>query len=651
MNFRHLFRLIFVIFFLYLAGDAFYRWDGFKYYASFYEFLPSVALISVLWIIVAVIATIIIWLPLKIFNWISRCLKLKVSSEHVFLNTWFLVFIGVIVWISKKVVWPDAQTTLGEKLIVVLSTVLLSVFLTWILRNKAERLIGTISDHITPLVWIFGVIVGLSLPLVIVYALWEPSDKTIPSGSVQSLKSAGNRPNIILVTYDALTAKDMSVYGYHKPTTPFISDWAKSATVFTKCEASATATWTTVPSLMMGQRVWTHGRYHSDAGKPANIDIENFPLLLKNSGYYNLAFAANDRADVENLNISDSFDVKPSFYETIMPASINGFFRKYLFKYFSSKIILYDWILIDDFLWNRLLQFDFIIEHPYKTENPPEKVFDMFLSEINNNYREPFFAWLHLFPPHSPYLPPEPYMGMFDPSPKFRTAKSQRALINPNYYNPEQYPDVEIVRSRYDENIRYSDNAFEQFIKQLSLKNNLNKTVVILSADHGESFEHGVLRHGSPKTLFEEMTNIPLIIKELSQFDGRIIDFPVEQIDIPATILELANIPVPPWMEGRSLAPFLRGEELQSRPVFSMELQEVPARGQVKINKGVVAVWEGDYKLIYRLTTKETLLFNLKLDPNELNNIFPTETKVGQHLLNLIQDNLKKTNERISRGK
>ncbi len=56
------FRLIFILFFLHLMGDVFYRWDGFSYYASFSEFLPSVALITILWSIVAVFTAVLVWL-------------------------------------------------------------------------------------------------------------------------------------------------------------------------------------------------------------------------------------------------------------------------------------------------------------------------------------------------------------------------------------------------------------------------------------------------------------------------------------------------------------------------------------------------------------------------------------------------------------
>lgn len=635
-SYKVLFCLIFVSLFLYLLGDAFYRWDGFSYYASFLEFLPAVALISVLWSIVAVIASIIVWLLYKLLYWICKCFKLKILSEHVFLNTCLLISFGAIVWTSKKLIWPDPQTTPVEKLILVVSVTLLSVLLTWQLRNKAELLLRTLFEHLSPLIWLFVIIVGLSLPLVIFYALREPVDKTILSVAARPSEADGDRPNIVLVTYDALTSKDMSVYGYHRLTTPFISAWAKSATVFSKCEASANITSSTVASLMTGKRVWSHRRYQSDAGKPAKAEVESLPLLLRDSGYYNMAFIANDIASVQKLGMSGSFHVKPPSSETMEPASLSGLLHKKLIKYFGAEIKLYDWILKDDFILGMLLNGDYF-KYPFKTEHPVKKVFDMFLSELNKNTPQPFFAWIHLYPPHAPYLPPEPYIGMFDPSPEFRTARSQYTLINPRYYTPEQQPEADIIRSRYDEFIRYCDKQFEYFIKQLSLNNKFKNTVIILSSDHGESFERGYLTHGS-HFLFEEMTHIPLIIKEPIQNVGRIIDFPVEQTDIPATILDLAHIPVPLWMDGHSLGPLLQGKQLDPKPVFSMSMEEVRDRGE--ISKGIFAVWEGDYKLIHYITSKETLLFNLNDDPHELNNLFASEFAVGQRLLSIIQDNL-----------
>lgn len=207
---------------------------------------------------------------------------------------------------------------------------------------------------------------------------------------------------------------------------------------------------------------------------------------------------------------------------------------------------------------------------------------------------------------------------------------------------------VQELKARYDEFIRYCDNQFQNLMVQLSKRQLLKNTIIILSADHGESFEHGAIQH-SGLHLYEQVTHIPLIIKEPNQANGRIINDVVEQIDVPSTILDLANIPVPDWMEGHSLVPLMRGETIPVKPAFSMSL-ETNVSGRHKISKGTIAVWEGDYKLIRYLDYDKTFLFNLARDPHELNNLMDKEPERKKHLLSLILENFDKANKRILDG-
>jgi arylsulfatase A-like enzyme len=249
-------------------------------------------------------------------------------------------------------------------------------------------------------------------------------------------------------------------------------------------------------------------------------------------------------------------------------------------------------------------------------------------------------------------------MGMYDSSYKLATDKSQVGILKMplykyqskyyQYFPRELQPDIDTLRARYDEFIRYCDNEFENFIKKLANSNKLQNTVIILSSDHGESFEHNYGMHGGPH-LYEQVTSIPLIIKEPDRADGRIINDLTEQIDIPPTVLDLANIPAPQWMEGRSLVPLMQGKRLPLRPVFSMNFEKNPSLGH-EITRGTVAVWEDDYKLIHFLEEKESLLFNLKQYPDELNNLFNREPEISQRLLTLLQKNIKEANERIRIG-
>ncbi len=622
-------------------GDVFYRWDGFKYYGSFSEFLPGIALISILWSVVALLSAMFIWPILRILQWSFLSIKLNITLDHLVSCLGLFVLLGGIVWGGKRLLWPALQTSLYMELALLTAVALISIFLTWIVRKKVNQWIEMLHERITPLVWIFGMIVTVSIPLVSYLSLSAENEHAVSINNEVYSDGDENRRNIILVTFDALTARDMSVYGFDRETTPFISQWAKSATVFTRHEAAANYTAPTTATLMTGKRVWTHRRIQSHAGAPLKSDTESLPSLLKNNGYYNMAFITNHIASVQELGMVDSFMVAPLSNEFMEPASIYGFLRYHLYRLFSARVKMYYWILDEDFILHKLLP-DNYVKYPLKTEFPIEKAFDMYMAEIENKVANPYFAWIHLFPPHAPYLPPEQYFGLFESSPEYRNWKSQYPLVRKRYFSKDMHSDANIIRSRYDEFIRYCDRQFQGFIEELEKKGQLNNTIIILTSDHGESFQHGYFTHGGPY-LFEQMTHLPLIIKEPGQVEGKVINILVDQTDIPATILDLAGISVPLWVEGRSMVPLLRGEAFDQKPVFSMNFEKNPA--SEKITRGTIAVWEGDYKLIYYLEKEKSQLFNLKDDPGELHNLMDNKPEVGRRLLGMIHDELEKVNK------
>lgn len=629
-----IFRLIFVFFSLYLMGDALYRWDGFKYYASFSEFIPSVALIMILWSLVAACVAVLLWLLFITIKKISDLVGWKITVEDFLVYINLALLLSGMLYAGKIFILKNVQMTTQFKLLVLSCLAIVSALLTWMLHGKSTKIIYLIRERITPLVWLFGLILVVSVPLVGYHTLWKQNYKGTSRGIVQSSADDRDKPNIILVTFDTMTSRDMSVYGYHLPTTPFISEWSKTAALFTRAEAESNYTTPTTASLMTGKRVWTHQTYYVEtASEAVKNSSENLPALLRKNGYSNIAIVTTDYASVDKLGISYSFEIAPSPVKFRYPTNLFGFINAFLYRTFGEKIKLNDWIIKEDFIFFRLVN---ILTRGFsKTMTPPEKAFGKLLEILDDDFPEPFFAWVHIFPPHDPYLPPEPYIGMFNSSQKLRTSKGQRQATGMD----------EIFRARYDEFIRYCDKKFENFIIQLKKRNLFGNSLIILSSDHGESFEHNYKGHGGPH-LYEQLTHIPLIIKEPAQTEAKIINDVVEQIDIPATILEFAGIPTPSWMDGRSLVPLMRGEKLSQRPAFSMNLERNPSRGH-KITKGTIAVWEGDYKLIHYLERKKSLLFNLKKDPDELNNLFDKDIETGEGLLGLIHDNLDKANDKI----
>ncbi|MEM3101694.1 MAG: sulfatase-like hydrolase/transferase, partial [Candidatus Nitrosotenuis sp.] len=464
-------------------------------------------------------------------------------------------------------------------------------------------------------------------------------------------KSAADRPNIILVTFDAMAAREMSLYGYSRKTTPFIDEWARNANVFMKVEASSNFTTSATASLMTGKRVWTHRVFQLEGSRPVNAEDESLPALLKKNGYFNIAFVVNPHTSVEILGMSHSFDIAPLTSEFTVSRSLFGWkfgnVESSLYRLFGDRIRLHNWLLQGDFIFNRFI--NIISRNLSVTEVPPEKAFNKFLDILDRKPPQPFFAWLHLFPPHDPYLPPEPFNGYFSDSSELRSYKEQEAIRMEGYkytfqYRPfpdEMKPLVNHLRNYYDEFVRYCDKTFEDFIKELERRGITDNTIIILSSDHGESFEHGYFTHGGP-FLYEDVTHIPLIIKGPNQRNGRVIDDLVEQVDITSTILDYAGIRIPSWMEGRSLKPLMDGNTLPPKIAFSMVLEKNPVYSEIK--NGTIAVWEGDYKLIYYIEKDESSLFNIRADHRELNDIKSRNLDVAKRLRYLIIEALKRVN-------
>lgn len=658
VSFRQIFRLIFVIFCLYLLGDAFYRWDGFSYYASFSEFLPAVALASILWSLIAFLSSVAVWFSFQLFHRLSKLISLRISFEHLVLCSVLFIFFGAFSWEVKKSLWPYVQTTIKVKSLIFFSVAIISAITAYLLRSKAGRWTVVMQERIAPLVGLFGIFIILSVPFVSYHVWIKKTDGTALKIVAESAVRDVNRPNIILVTFDALAAREMSAYGYHRETTPFINRWSENATVFLKAEASSNFTTPSAASLMTGKRVWTHQTYHIEGTKPIRSRVESLPSVLRDNGYFNIALVVNPFASVKVLGISDSFDIAPSAAEFSESSSLFGWkfgiIDVMLYRTFGDKIRLHNWILKNDFIFGKFI--NLISRNVNQTEVPPEKTFKNLLEIIDNNVHKPFFVWIHAFPPHDPYLPPEPFKGKFNPSSELRAYKGQERLVEESYkylFRYQSFPEemqqaVNVMRDYYDESIAYIDKIYEDFIVELDNRR-IENSIVLLSADHGESFENGYFTHGGP-FLYEQVTHIPLIIKEPGQKTGLVVSDLVEQIDIPATILDLANIPAPSWMEGRSLAPLMHGEKLKSKLSFSMNFEENPSRGH-QINRGSIAVWEGDYKLIHYLGKNESLLFNLKKDLYEDNNLFDKEPEIRNRLLTSINENIKMVNENIRKDR
>lgn len=201
----------------------------------------------------------------------------------------------------------------------------------------------------------------------------------------------------------------------------------------------------------------------------------------------------------------------------------------------------------------------------------------------------PWFLWLHYFDPHSAYVRhPE-------------TAQFGKTRID-----------------RYDGEILFADHHIQRFMDGLRERGVYNETTVIVAGDHGEGLDrkrdHGILFHGF--TLFDSEIHVPLIIKTPGA-DPRRIQTPVGLVDVPPTILELADSMVPTMdapldnIQGNSLVSFLKGGNPERGVVFS----ELPEKSQY------AATIHWPHKLICEAKVDSCALYNLEADPEERTNL------------------------------
>ena len=200
---------------------------------------------------------------------------------------------------------------------------------------------------------------------------------------------------------------------------------------------------------------------------------------------------------------------------------------------------------------------------------------DAFLDWLRRRRRDrPFFAFLNYFDAHSPYVPPAEYAGRFGIRPKSpedyellfdftRLATSKNWLRN-----------FLMARDRYDDCIASLDDQLGRLLEALRGQGLLDNTLVIITADHGESFgDHRVFGHGA--ALYLDQTSVPLVILSPDAPAGRTVTNPVSLRDLPATIVDQLGLSAGSPFPGHSLAAFWSTSPGQAPPQITPALSEM----------------------------------------------------------------------------
>jgi arylsulfatase A-like enzyme len=203
-----------------------------------------------------------------------------------------------------------------------------------------------------------------------------------------------------------------------------------------------------------------------------------------------------------------------------------------------------------------------------------------------------------------------------------------------------QFPFGSSMIDLYDGEIANTDHQLGRLFDWLEESGRLSKTMIVIMADHGESFgERGVYKHSIQ--LYDDQLQVPMIIYHPAIAPRRVADY-VTTVDLGATILNAVGLEYPPDYAGVSLVPLMKGEPFVHPPVYAEQTgQEFSPYVQLEQNvhpetKKYMVITQDGYKLIYNRNVNTFELYHLNRDPREERNLFDREAAKSAELWALL---------------
>ena len=471
-----------------------------------------------------------------------------------------------------------------------------------------------------------------------------------------SIKS--NAPNIIFLVFDAMSAYHLSVYGYHRKTTPNFERFAKRANVYHTHYSTANFTVPGTASMLNGMYPWTHRGLHLSGLVKRDLVERNIFGLLGNK-YHRFAFSQNVWAT--NLLLQFKSDI-----DELLPTSAFSDFSFLVSEIFKNDEgnahqindhLLFDYVDAPGSLLFGLAQrlyFErkkkkYDRNYPRGIPQPRNHPYNFFLDDvfdglINTIERlpDPSFSYIHLFSPHAPYRAHKDFIGIFE--------GTEPHIQKPEHIftEGEPYETIEDHRIWYDEYIKNVDHEFGRLLDYLEQKGILENSYLVVTSDHGELLERGIKGHVTP-VLYEPLVRVPLIISTPGQSQGKEIYSPTSSVDLLPSLLHPAGEDIPDWAEGK-LLPGLGGSEDFEREIFMLEAKSSSAFGA--LHQATFAMRKGKYKIIlyrgYHATDGDLFeIYDLENDPEEMNDLVHSHPVLANELKSEL---LKKFDEINSTG-
>ncbi len=393
-------------------------------------------------------------------------------------------------------------------------------------------------------------------------------------------------PNVLLIIWDTVRGQSLSVYGYDRPTTPYLEQFAREGVRFDL--AMSTAPWT----LPAHGSMFTGHRPRDIMNSIFRPLVDSFPILaqvLTDQGYATGGFVANMAYTSREHGLGRGFARYEDYtisWGNVLLSSRLGF-------------VLADqaWIRPLVGSWNQPARKDAAL------------INQQFLGWAEGQDR-PFFAFLNYFDAHRPYVSVEPYRSRF--------VRDSSGRYHPwlEHVEFKDLTEAEIrwANDEYDATIAYQDEQVRLLMEELQRRGQLENTLVIISSDHGEHFgDHR--RMGHMNSLYRSLIQVPLLIRYPAGIPGgTVVRPPVSLRDIPQTVLDLAGLAGRDRFPGATLARFWDPAKADPNRAEEPVLSEIATRK----NRGPYSLMQGDYHYIaWQGQDKPEELYHLANDPFE----------------------------------
>lgn len=309
------------------------------------------------------------------------------------------------------------------------------------------------------------------------------------SAAASPAAAADTRPSVIFITIDTLRADHLACYGYRQVETPNIDALARTGARFARVFTPVPITLPAHGAIFTGSFPMATGM-HDFSGNRLAAGAPTLAKVLRENGYGTAAFIGSAVLD-SRFGLNQGFET-----------------------YF------------DHFDFSRLLETNLD-----QMERRGDLVMDEALAWLKRGPRQPFFLWVHLYDPHYPYTPPEPYQSRYRAHP-------------------------------YDGEIAFADAQVGRLFAALGELGLREHSVIILAGDHGEGLgEHGEKTHGF--FVYNSTLHVPLIVR-IPGATPRVVEDEVSLVDVMPTVLQALKIQVPASVQGRSLLGLVHGRAASS---------------------------------------------------------------------------------------